>query len=68
MDTNILIRTMTLKGREVELRAGGGIVADSIPERELDETRAKARGMLAAFEVGMSDGAHIRVSLPLASP
>jgi anthranilate synthase component 1 len=51
MDTNILIRTMTLKGRNVELRAGGGIVADSIPERELDETRAKARGMLAAFEV-----------------
>jgi anthranilate synthase component I len=51
MDTNILIRTMTLKGRSVELRAGGGIVADSIPERELDEARAKARGMLAAFEV-----------------
>jgi anthranilate synthase component 1 len=51
MDTNILIRTMTLKGRHVELRAGGGIVADSIPERELDEARAKARGMLAAFEV-----------------
>jgi 4-amino-4-deoxychorismate synthase (2-amino-4-deoxychorismate-forming) component I len=51
MDSNILIRTMTLKGRQVELRAGGGIVADSIPERELDETRAKARGMLAAFEV-----------------
>jgi len=51
MDTNILIRTMTLKGRQVELRAGGGIVADSIPEREIEETRAKARGMLAAFEV-----------------
>ena len=51
MDTNILIRTMTLTGRQVELRAGGGIVADSIPERELEETRAKARGMLAAFEV-----------------
>ena len=50
MDTSILIRTMTLMGRNVELRAGGGIVADSIPERELDETRAKARGMLAAFE------------------
>jgi anthranilate synthase component 1 len=42
---------MTLKGRHVELRAGGGIVADSIPERELDEARAKARGMLAAFEL-----------------
>jgi anthranilate synthase component 1 len=51
MDTNILIRTMTLIGRDVQLRAGGGIVADSIPEREVDETRAKARGMIAAFEV-----------------
>ena len=56
MDTNILIRTMTLKGRHVELRAGGGIVADSIPERELDETRAKARGMLSAFEVVEAPG------------
>ena len=51
MDTNILIRTMSLIGRDVQLRAGGGIVADSIPEREVDETRAKARGMIAAFEV-----------------
>jgi len=50
MDTNILIRTMTLAGRRVELRAGGGIVADSIPERELDEARAKARGLLAVFD------------------
>ncbi|MBX5463210.1 MAG: aminodeoxychorismate synthase component I [Steroidobacteraceae bacterium] len=50
MDTNILIRTMTLSGRRVDLRAGGGIVADSIPERELEETRAKARGMLNVFE------------------
>jgi anthranilate synthase component 1 len=50
MDTNILIRTMTLAERRVDLRAGGGIVADSIPERELEETRAKARGMLAVFE------------------
>jgi anthranilate synthase component 1 len=31
------------------LRAGAGIVADSAPERELEETRAKARGLLAAF-------------------
>ncbi len=49
MDMNILIRTMTLSGRTVELRAGAGIVADSDPERELEETRAKARGMLAVF-------------------
>jgi len=50
MDFNILIRTMTLRGRQIELRAGGGIVADSIPERELEETRAKARGLLAVFD------------------
>jgi len=49
MDMNILIRTLSVQGRTVELRAGGGIVADSDPHRELEETRAKARGMLAAF-------------------
>jgi 4-amino-4-deoxychorismate synthase (2-amino-4-deoxychorismate-forming) component I len=51
MDLNILIRTMTLMGRQIEFRAGAGIVADSDPQRELAETRAKARGLLAAFEV-----------------
>jgi len=49
MDMNILIRTLSAQGRCIELRAGGGIVADSDPQRELEETRAKARGMLAAF-------------------
>jgi anthranilate synthase component 1 len=49
-DFNILIRTLTLRGDTVELRAGAGIVADSVPERELEETRAKARGLLRAFE------------------
>ena len=48
-DFNILIRTLTMRGDTVELRAGAGIVADSIPEKELEETRAKARGMLRAF-------------------
>jgi len=50
MDMNILIRTLSVVGRSVEIRAGGGIVADSDPQRELEETRAKARGMLAAFD------------------
>jgi anthranilate synthase component 1 len=49
-DFNILIRTMSLYGQELEFRAGAGIVADSRPERELAETRAKARGMLLALE------------------
>jgi anthranilate synthase component 1 len=57
MDMNILIRTLSVMGRRVELRAGGGIVADSDPQRELEETRAKARGMLAAFEVTQAAGA-----------
>ena len=48
-DFNILIRTMTLHGREIRFRAGAGIVADSDPTRELHETRAKARGMLLAL-------------------
>lgn len=48
-DFNILIRTMTLHGRQIRLRAGAGIVADSDPQRELLETRAKARGMLLAL-------------------
>ena len=48
-DFNILIRTLTQRGVDIELRAGAGIVADSVPERELEETRAKARGMLRAF-------------------
>ena len=49
LDLNILIRTMTMQGGEVELRAGAGIVADSDPLHELDETRAKARGVLRAL-------------------
>jgi anthranilate synthase component 1 len=49
LDLNILIRTMSLYGRQLEIRAGAGIVADSIPERELAESRAKARGMLLAL-------------------
>jgi anthranilate synthase component I len=52
MDLNILIRTMQLRGTDVRLRAGAGIVADSDALRELDETRAKARGLLRAL--GMS--------------
>jgi len=51
LDLNILIRTLTLTGHEVSLRAGAGIVADSVAASELDETRAKARGLLRALGV-----------------
>ncbi len=49
-DFNILIRTIQVRGRKFALSAGSGIVADSVAERELDETRAKAKGMLLALE------------------
>jgi anthranilate synthase component 1 len=49
LDLNILIRTMVKKGNTVTIRAGSGIVADSDPAAELEETRAKAKGMLRAL-------------------
>lgn len=55
MDLNILIRTMHLTAEQVSLRAGAGIVADSDPQRELEETHHKAAGMLAAFETFAPD-------------
>lgn len=50
MDLNILIRTLRLHCQQLDFRAGAGIVADSIPEAELQETRAKALGMIRALE------------------
>lgn len=48
-DLNILIRSMIRDGENLSFRAGAGIVADSVPQRELEETRAKARGLLVAL-------------------
>jgi anthranilate synthase component 1 len=50
MDLNILIRSMLVHGRDFSFRTGGGIVADSVPELEVMETKDKARGMLLAIE------------------
>jgi anthranilate synthase component I len=49
LDLNILIRTMEMGPGEVRFRAGAGIVFDSVPEAELAETRAKAKGLLQAL-------------------
>ena len=49
LDLNILIRSAELEGDALRFRTGAGIVADSDPQRELDETRAKARGLLKAL-------------------
>jgi para-aminobenzoate synthetase component 1 len=50
MDTSILIRTFTVAGGWVQFPVGGGIVADSVPEREYEETLHKAKGMLRALK------------------
>jgi anthranilate synthase component 1 len=55
MDLNILIRTLTMSlstvaPSTITLRAGAGIVYDSIPEKELAESRAKAKGVLLALK------------------
>jgi anthranilate synthase component 1 len=49
LDLNILIRTMVLEDDRLTFRAGAGIVVNSDAERELAETRAKARGLLRAL-------------------
>src|SRR6185436_18059955 len=51
LDLNILIRTLSVERAAIRFRAGAGIVADSVAERELDETRAKARGLLHALGI-----------------
>ena len=52
MDLNILIRTITRDNDKLQFRAGGGIVVDSNPLNELNETRAKAKGMIQALQSG----------------
>ncbi|MBN2477554.1 MAG: anthranilate synthase component I family protein [Pirellulales bacterium] len=51
MDLNIAIRTLLADGPRVHVQVGGGIVADSTPEAEYDETLAKGRRMLEALGV-----------------
>ncbi len=51
MDTNILIRTFTAGRGWLQFPVGGGIVADSDPEREYAETLDKAKGLLRALEM-----------------
>jgi anthranilate synthase component 1 len=53
MDLNILIRTMHLEHDRIRFRTGAGIVADSVADSELQETQAKAKGLLRAL--GLND-------------
>jgi anthranilate synthase component 1 len=51
MDTCIALRTLVLKGQTAYLQAGAGIVYDSDPASEYEETMSKARGLLRALEM-----------------
>jgi anthranilate/para-aminobenzoate synthase component I len=46
---NIAIRTIIIKGRKAFVQAGGGIVADSEPEAEWQETITKAKALVAGI-------------------
>lgn len=51
MDTCIALRTMVIQGDNAYVQAGAGIVADSVPKNEYQETLNKARGLLRAIEI-----------------
>lgn len=51
LDTCICIRTIVVKGETAYVQAGGGIVADSVPAKEYEETRSKARALFSAIEL-----------------
>lgn len=51
MDTCIALRTIVIQGDRAYVQAGAGIVADSVPELEYQETLNKARGLLKAIEI-----------------
>ncbi len=51
MDTCITIRTLVMRGNTISVQAGAGIVADSDPEREYQETLNKTRALAQAIEM-----------------
>jgi anthranilate synthase component 1 len=55
LDSCIAIRTIVLDGKEASVQAGAGIVADSIAEREFEETVHKAHALLRAIEIAENE-------------
>ena len=51
LDTCITIRTIVIKGKTAYIQAGGGVVADSRPEKEYQETLNKAKALVKAIEM-----------------
>jgi anthranilate synthase component I len=51
LDSCIALRTLVAKDGHAYIQAGGGVVADSVPEREYQETVNKAKALIAALEI-----------------
>lgn len=51
LDSCIALRTLVAKNGRAYIQAGGGVVADSVPEREYQETVNKARAIVTALEI-----------------
>lgn len=56
LDSCIAIRTLVMQGKKAHLQAGAGIVADSDPQREFEETESKAKAVLRAVELARNGG------------
>src|ERR1700736_1493269 len=56
LDSCIALRTLVAKNGRVYIQAGGGVVADSVPEREYQETVNKARAVVKALEIAHRGG------------
>jgi len=63
MDTCIALRTIVVAGGKAHVQSGAGIVADSVPASELQETINKAKGLLVSIEMTAD-----RLALPPARP
>jgi len=52
MDLNIIIRTFVVADGHAYIQVGGGVVADSEPEKEYHETLSKAQALIEALRTG----------------
>jgi anthranilate synthase component 1 len=64
MDSCIIIRTIMIQGKKVSIQAGAGIVADSDPEMEYQETMNKAGAMLKAIDLAERWNSHSKKNDP----
>jgi para-aminobenzoate synthetase/4-amino-4-deoxychorismate lyase len=65
LELNVAIRTLEIRGERIWMGAGGGIVADSVAERELEECFVKARPVIAAAGARLVEEPHVSRVTPI---